>query len=89
MKIGRMIEISAKEFCGKPGRILAQAARGTEVVITMHGKKMARLIPYEESTKKDRTDNNMDDDIFGLWKEHDGFISADHIVRTIRKRRAL
>lgn len=32
------MEITAKELRGKPGQIIEQAARGTEVVITLRGK---------------------------------------------------
>ena len=83
------MEISAKELRGKPGQIIAQAARGTKVVITIRGKKMARLIPYQENTKSNRTKNGPEDEIFGLWKDRDELESVDHYVRAIRKRRAL
>ena len=41
------MEVSAKELRGKPSQIIEQAARGTEVIITLRGRKVARLIPYK------------------------------------------
>ncbi len=81
------MEITAKELRGKPGQIIEQAARGTEVVITLRGKKMARLIPYKTSTKNNDQEIELEDEIFGLWKERDDIESVDNYVRTIRKRR--
>jgi prevent-host-death family protein len=78
------MEVTAKELRGKPGRIIEQAARGIEVVITIHGKKMAKLVPYKrtEESKKD-----IEDEIFGLWKDRDNIKSVDDYVRSIRKGR--
>jgi prevent-host-death family protein len=78
-----VMEISAKEFRGKPGQIIEQASRGTEVVITIRGKKMARLIPYQNDKN-----NKIDDEIFGLWKNRDENISVENLVRSARKRRS-
>jgi prevent-host-death family protein len=83
------MEISAKELRGKPGQIISQAARGIEVVITMRGKKMAKLVPYKKSSKKGHSENDFDDEIFGLWKDRNDFKSVDAYVRTVRKRRSL
>jgi prevent-host-death family protein len=81
------MEITAKELRGKPGQIIEQAARGTDVIITMRGKRLARLIPYKSKTGVDTQEN--DDLIFGLWKEREGEISVDAYVRAMRKRRSL
>ncbi len=78
------MEITAKELRGKPGQIIEQASRGTEVIITIRGKKMARLVPY----KSDKTKIEADDELFGLWKNRDDIDSVDDYVRSIRKGRA-
>jgi prevent-host-death family protein len=78
------MEISAKELRGKPGQIIEQAARGTEIIITIRGKKMARLVPYR--TDKAKTGN--EDELFGLWKDREDISSVDDYVRSIRKGRA-
>ncbi len=77
------MEITAKELRGKPGKIIEQAARGTEVVITVHGKKMAKLVPYRAEESKDY----VKDEIFGLWKDRNDIESIDDYVRSLRKGR--
>jgi prevent-host-death family protein len=84
---GTRLEISAKELRGKPGQIIEQAARGTEVVITMRGKKMAKLIPYSKKSHGSDTEKNTEDAIFGLWKERGPFMSVESHVRALRKGR--
>jgi prevent-host-death family protein len=78
------MEITAKELRGKPSQIIEQASRGTEVIITVRGKKMAKLVPYEIKRK-----NNVkvDDEIFGIWKDKNDDESVNDYVRAIRKRR--
>jgi prevent-host-death family protein len=80
------MEITAKELRGKPGHIIEQAARGTEVVITLRGKKIARLIPYHNINVKDHK-NDIGDDIFGLWRDKDNIDNVDDYIRSIRKGR--
>jgi antitoxin (DNA-binding transcriptional repressor) of toxin-antitoxin stability system len=64
--------------------MIEQAARGTEVIITIRGKKMARLVPYR--TEKGR--GASDDELFGLWKDRGDIESVDAYVRSSRKGRA-
>lgn len=80
------MEITAKELRGKPSQIIEQASRGTEVVITIHGKKMAKLVPYNKKTKESSSD---DDEIFGIWKDREDLKSVDDYIRFIRKRRSI
>ena len=79
------MEITAKELRGKPSQIIEQASRGTEVIITIHGKKMAKLVPYDMKTIKNTMDN---DEIFGTWKDRNDAVSVDEYVRSIRKGRS-
>ena len=78
------MEISAKELRGKPGQIIEQAARGTEIIITIRGKRMAKLIPYRSEKAK----NEVEDELFAIWKDRDEIELIDEYVRTIRKGRA-
>jgi len=80
------MEITAKELRGKPGQIIEQASRGSEVVITMRGKKMAKLIPYKKERNNSAHTQN-DDEIFGMWENRDDMNSVDDYVRSIRKGR--
>jgi prevent-host-death family protein len=77
------MEISAKELRESSGKIIEQAARGTEIVITLRGKKMAKLVPYS----LDHGKNSDEDEIFGIWKNHTGTADVDGYVRSIRKGR--
>ena len=80
------MEISAKELRGRPSQIIEQASRGAEVVITIRGKKMARMVPYKEQKRVlERIDE--DDLLFGLWKDREDMESVDETVRALRKRR--
>ena len=77
------MEISAKELRGRPSKIIEQAARGTEVIITLRGRKIAKLIPY----KSDTSQNSDQDEIFGLWENHGESTTVDEQVRLLRKGR--
>jgi prevent-host-death family protein len=80
-----IMEISAKELRGKPGQIIEQASRGTEVIVTIRGKRMARLIPYKDSPAK----RDLEDEIFGIWENRDNSESVEEYVRSLRKGRTL
>ena len=42
------MEISAKELRRGAVKIIEQAVRGTEIIITVRGRKKARLVAYRE-----------------------------------------
>jgi prevent-host-death family protein len=81
------MEISAKELRSKSGKIIAQAVRGTEIVITIRGKKVARLIPYQSNELKDST-KEIEDEIFGMWVDKNEVEKVNEYVRSIRKGRS-
>jgi prevent-host-death family protein len=78
------MEITAKELRGKPGQIIDQAARGTEVIITLRGKKMARLVPYESGKGR----QGGEDELFGLWRGREDAETVDALLRSMRRGRA-
>jgi len=78
------MEITAKELRGKPGQIIEQAARGTEVIITIRGKRMAKLVPYRSEKAK----TVPDDELFGMWRDREDLGPVDEQVRALRKGRA-
>ena len=79
------MKISAKELRDSPARIIKQAAKGTEVVITLRGKEMAKIIPYSTDAGQDIDQ----DKIFGLWENHPEISDVDEHVRSLRKGRKL
>ncbi len=80
------MEISAKELRGKPGRIIELAERGTDIVITLRGKKKARLIPYQSSAAEKAPDYKADT-IFGMWADKKDTENVEKYVRSVRKGR--
>jgi prevent-host-death family protein len=80
--------ITAKELRGKPGQIIEQASRGTDIVITIRGKKMAKLIPYK-SRVMDKAIKKQEDSIFGIWADRSDMASVEMYIRSKRKRRSL
>lgn len=80
------MEISAGELRGKPVRIIEEALRGTEIIITVRGKKKARIVPYI-STAREEPLREAGDEIFGLWSDHETARDVDAWVREKRKGR--
>ena len=76
--------ISAKELRRKPSQIIEQAAQGTEIIITLRGRKVARLIPFDV---KIDTEPEIEDELFGLWKDREDTIDVGEYVRSLRKGR--
>lgn len=78
------MEVTAKELRDKPGRIIEQASRGDEIVVTVRGKKLARIVPFADDKAGPV---EADDALFGLWQER-AADSVDATVRTLRKGRS-
>ena len=83
------MEISAKELRGSPGKYIRQAARGTDVVVTLRGKRVARLVPYVENaeTVAEGAEYAPKDEIFGMWADHIDTADVDTYVRLLRQGR--
>jgi len=93
------VEVSAKELRGRPGKYIEQAARGTDIVITIRGKRVARLVPYVENADSTAADagesagygttgeHSVKDEIFGLWADHAETADVDGYLRTLRQGR--
>ena len=79
------MEVTAKELRGKPGQIIEQASRGTEIIVTIHGKRMAKLVPYKVDASVKKSFDT--DELFGLWKDRKDIGSVDDYIRSIRKGR--
>ena len=83
------MEVTAKELREKPGQIIEHAARGAEVVITLRGKKKARLVSYRENSPLSNDAEEEADDIFGMWNDKDKIDDVAGYVRALRKGRTL
>ncbi len=81
------MEISAKELRGKPGHYIEKAARGVEIVITLRGKKKARLIPYKDTSSREKP-SEREDVIFGMWEDKKETKNVDEYIRALRRGRS-
>ncbi len=83
------MEISAKELRGSPGKYIEQAARGTDVVITLRGKRVARLVPYAEypDCVAESGEYASRDEIFGLWADRTDITDVSTYLRSLREGR--
>ena len=52
MKEGRFVEVNVKEARNKISALLDRTQKGEEVLILRRGKKVARLVPAENSKKR-------------------------------------
>jgi prevent-host-death family protein len=71
------LRIHAKE-------ILDAAMRGEEVVITVHGRPCAKVVPFAPPKRQSKKN-----DFCGMWKDRDDLNDVEAYVRTLRKRRTL
>ena len=76
------MKATAKDLRFQSRELLNTVSRGEEVVITYRGKPCAKLVPYHKKTKKIKKD-----ELFGIWKEHEGIQNVEEYVRNLRKGR--
>ena len=77
------MRVTTKELRIQPGRILDQVVNGEEITITYRGKPMAKIIPFTGEQSNEADDN----DIFGMWQNHDNQKNVEETVRDLRKGR--
>jgi prevent-host-death family protein len=73
----RDLRLHAKE-------ILDAAMRGEEVVITVHGRPCAKVVPFAAHQQQSK-----ENEFCGMWKDRDELSDVEGYVRTLRKRRVL
>ena len=78
------MRITAKELRVQPGRIIDQVANGEEITVTFRGKALAKMIPIRKRSKGNEQD---EESIFGLWKDHSDSQSVEDFVGDLRKGR--
>lgn len=76
------MKATAKELRFNSKGILDTVNRGEEVVITFRGKPCAKLVPYEEKSGQNKTN-----ELFGIWKDNERVRNVDEFVRGLRKGR--
>ena len=76
------MEITTKELRIQPGRIIEHVVQGQEVIVTYRGKPLVKIVPI-----LNQQDDTQQEDIFGLWKDHEDKQDVEKYVRNIRKKR--
>jgi len=76
------MKATAKDLRFQSRELLNTVSRGEEVIITYRGKPCAKLVPYQNEEKK-----NKEDELFGIWKDHEDIQNIDEYVRNLRKGR--
>jgi prevent-host-death family protein len=76
------MKATAKDLRFHSKELLDTVNRGEEVVITFRGKPRAKLVPYTEEMEKD-----INNELFGIWKDNDAIQDVDEYVRALRKGR--
>jgi prevent-host-death family protein len=74
---------SAKELRFHTKEILDSVQKGEEVVITFRGKPYAKIVPLEKSKK----DKNINNELFGLWKNRKDIGDVNSYIRNLRRGR--
>jgi prevent-host-death family protein len=76
------MKATAKDLRFNSKGLLDTVNRGEEIVITFRGKPCAKLVPYTEKTQ-----GNVKNQLFGIWKDNDMVQDVDKYVRGLRKGR--
>lgn len=72
--------VTAKDLRFNISMLFDVLSKGEDVLITYRGKAKAKLISYNETSNKEKTDS-----IFGMWKDREE--DVDTMVRNMRKGR--
>lgn len=77
------MKATAKDLRFNAKGVLETVGRGEEVIITFRGKPCAKIIPYEERSRKKAGAH----ELFGIWKDNEAVGDVDAYVRGLRKGR--
>ena len=73
---------TAKDLRFYSKELIETVSRGEEVIITYRGKPSAKLISYKEHEEPQE-----EQELFGLWNDHDEIENVGEYVRSLRKGR--
>ena len=74
------MQATAKDLRFNVKELLDTVTWGEEVIITDRGKPRAKLIPFEDEP-------GGEDELFGIWTDHEQSEDVNAYIRTIRKGR--
>ena len=81
------MEITTKQLRIQSGRIISQAGNGQEITVTYRGKPRAKIVPLSAGRAVDSED--IDDELFGIWKNRKDTENVERYIRNLRKGRKL
>jgi prevent-host-death family protein len=81
------MEITTKQLRIQPGKIILQVNSGQEITITYRGKACAKIIPL--NNKQNTNFDEVDNELFGMWKDRKDMEDVEQYVRNMRKGRKL
>jgi prevent-host-death family protein len=79
------MEVTTKQLRLEPGRIISQVSNGQEITITFRGKPRAKIIPI--NTGRIPVSQELENELFGIWKDKKNMANVEQYVRNIRKGR--
>lgn len=77
------MQATAKDLRFYSKELIENVLKGEEIVITYHGKPIAKLVPIEENGSSDRNKN----ELFGIWKDNDRVNEVGEYISSVRKGR--
>jgi prevent-host-death family protein len=79
------MEITTKQLRLEPGRIISQVSKGQEITVTYRGKPRAKIIPFP--AKRIPVPQEVENELFGMWKNRKDIVDVEQFARNIRKGR--
>ncbi len=78
--------ITMQQLKTQPSRIFGKVRKGQEMAVSYKGKICAKIVPFNVDLANN---NNLDNELFGIWKDRDDMNEPSQYVRQIRKARKL
>jgi antitoxin (DNA-binding transcriptional repressor) of toxin-antitoxin stability system len=83
------MKITTKQLKTQSEKIISQVNNGQEVTIIHKGKTFAKIIPFNVEDTIENVALNLENELFGLWKNREDIDVVDQYVRKMRKGRNL
>jgi antitoxin (DNA-binding transcriptional repressor) of toxin-antitoxin stability system len=78
------MEITTKQLRSESGRIISQVSNGQEITLAYRGKPRAKIILI---AAKRMPAEELENELFGIWKDREDLANIEQFVRNIRKDR--
>jgi len=82
------MEITVEELKIQPDEIISRVGQGCDVTIMYKGKAYAKIIPFNNESTETEFDD-LENELFGLWKDRSEIDNVALYVRRMREERKL